>query len=113
MPRRSPTASMSSIVGRSSFTARRNRRSPMRRSCAHCAGDGCVDVKRICVLACVAAALLAGAAEAGHELAVYPSYYPHEIAIRVMPSERAAAALRDSKIQAYVGALPEFDDPPP
>src|SRR5438067_12667494 len=98
---------MSSSVARSSFTARRNRRLPMRRSCARCEGDGCVDVKRTCVLGCITAALLAGAAEAGHELAVYPSYYPHEIAIRVMPAERAAGLLRDSKIQAYVGELPE------
>src|SRR5260370_39113117 len=58
----------------------------------------------------VVAALLVtlGVARGGHEMPVYPSYYPHEIAIETMPPERAADLLRDAKIQAYLGAAPRF-----
>ena len=58
------------------------------------------------VLAALLAAL--GAARGGHELPVYPSYYPHEIAIETMPPERAANLLRDTKLEAYLGAEPRF-----
>jgi hypothetical protein len=47
-------------------------------------------------------------ARGGHELPVYPSYYPHEIAIEMMPPEHAAVLLGDAKIQAYLGAEPRF-----
>ena len=43
-------------------------------------------------------------ARSGHELPVYPSYYPHEIEIATMPPERAAGLLRDGKIHAFVGS---------
>lgn len=48
----------------------------------------------------VLAALLVtvGVARGGHELPVYPSYYPHEIAIETMPPVRGAELLRDAKI---------------
>jgi hypothetical protein len=49
-------------------------------------------------------------ARGGHELPVYPSYYPHEIAIETMPAERAAELLRDAKLHAYLGAEPPFPD---
>src|SRR5215470_16714639 len=49
-------------------------------------------------------------AQGGHELPVYPSYYPHEIAIETMPSERAADLLRDGKLHAYLGAEPPFSN---
>ncbi len=49
-----------------------------------------------------------GVVRGGHELPVYPSYYPHEIAIETMPPERAADLLRDAKLQAYLGAEPRF-----
>jgi len=39
----------------------------------------------------------------GHELPVYPSFYPHEIEIRTLAPERAPAALGDAIIHAYVG----------
>ncbi len=66
-------------------------------------------LKTACLLLGGAAiALLAGAARGGHELPVYPSYYPHEIAIETVPPDRAADLLRDSKIQAYLGAEPRF-----
>jgi hypothetical protein len=45
---------------------------------------------------------------AGHEVPVYPSYYPHEIAIETMASPAAATLLSDSKIHAYVGHEPPF-----
>jgi hypothetical protein len=46
---------------------------------------------------------IAEVAKGGHEAAVYPSYYPHEITIETMALDRAANLLRDSKIGAYVG----------
>lgn len=42
-------------------------------------------------------------ARSGHELPVYPSYYPHEIEIATMAPDRAAGLLREGKIQAFVG----------
>src|SRR5215831_12751130 len=47
-------------------------------------------------------------AHGGHELPVYPSYYPHEIAIETMPAARAADLLRDATLHAYLGAEPRF-----
>lgn len=58
------------------------------------------------VLAALLAAL--GVARGGHELPVYPSYYPHEIAIETMPPERAADLFRDATLHAYLGAEPRF-----
>ena len=52
--------------------------------------------------------VVATMARGGHELPVYPSYYPHEIAIETMPPERAAALLIENKIQAYLDAEPRF-----
>src|SRR5437879_8095052 len=49
-----------------------------------------------------------GVVRGGHEVPVYPSYYPHEIAIETMPPERAAGLLRAAKIQAYLGPGPDF-----
>ena len=40
-------------------------------------------------------------ARGGHELPVYPSYYPHEIAITVVGAKAAAGGLRDG-----MGCLP-------
>jgi hypothetical protein len=42
-------------------------------------------------------------ARSGHELPVYPSYYPHEIEIRTAAPEPAGEALRDGRLHAYVG----------
>jgi hypothetical protein len=68
-----------------------------------------LKVKPLYVLL-VLVALLAtlSMARGGHELPVYPSYYPHEIAIETMPPERAADLLRDAKLHAYLGAEPHF-----
>ncbi len=65
------------------------------------------------VAVCAAAAILIGVARAGHELPVYPSYYPHEIAIEAMPPERAADLLGANKLHAYIGAQPAFSGEPP
>lgn len=47
--------------------------------------------------------VIAAVAWAGHELPIYPSFYPHEIEIKTIAPEQAASALRDGKLQAYVG----------
>ena len=51
---------------------------------------------------------IATVAWGGHELPIYPSFYPHEIEIRTVAPEQAAGALRDAEIQAYVGRGPPF-----
>ena len=53
-------------------------------------------------------AAAATAAWSGHELPVYPSYYPHEIEIATVTPERAAGLLVDGKLHAYLGAAPRF-----
>src|SRR5262249_10899132 len=60
-----------------------------------------------------AVAAIAGVAWGGHEVPIYPSYYPHEIAIEPMPPERAPRLLRDAKTQAFVGAQASFGDDRP
>ncbi len=59
------------------------------------------------------AAAIATVAWGGHELPVYPSYYPHEIEIKTLAPDRAADALRDGKIHAYVGPGMSFAGAPP
>jgi hypothetical protein len=54
------------------------------------------------------AGILVTVARAGHELPVYPSYYPHEIAIETVAPERAADLLRENKLHAYLGPQPSF-----
>ena len=46
---------------------------------------------------------LVAVARSGHEQAVYPSYYPHEIEIAAMAPQRAAETMRAGKLHAYVG----------
>jgi hypothetical protein len=52
-------------------------------------------------------------ARGGHELPIYPSFYPHEIEIKSLAPEEAAQPLRDGKIQAYVGSGLSFAGAPP
>ncbi len=52
-------------------------------------------------------------ARSGHEVPVYPSYYPHEIELAAVAPERAAELLLAGKIQAYVGGAPRFAALPP
>jgi hypothetical protein len=60
-----------------------------------------------CVVWLVAVAVVT-VARSGHEMPVYPSYYPHEIRIETVTPDRAAGLLLDGKIQAYVGREPRF-----
>src|SRR5437763_15180771 len=60
------------------------------------------------LLAAAVIVVAAGAAWGGHELAVYPSYYPHEIRIETVPPDKAAELLAASKLQAYIGVAPRF-----
>jgi hypothetical protein len=67
-------------------------------------------VKPTRALLFLAAALVcAAAAEAGHEITFYPSYYPQEIAVRFTAPATAAALLRQNKIHAYAGGDPFAD----
>jgi len=45
-----------------------------------------------------------GPARSGHELPVYPSYYPHEIEIRTVAPEAAESLLQQSGIHAFLGS---------
>jgi hypothetical protein len=68
-------------------------------------------IKPLRMLLVLAASLATlSVARGGHELPVYPSYYPHEIAIETMPPERAADLLRDAKLHAYLGAELAYPD---
>jgi hypothetical protein len=61
---------------------------------------------RIAAASLVAASFAGTMAWAGHELPIYPSFYPHEIDIATVAPERAVALIERSQIQAYVGADP-------
>ena len=60
-------------------------------------------VARIAVLGAAMAVL--GTAEAGHEMPIYPSYYPQEIRIEPVDPTEAGRALAEGRIHAYVGQL--------
>jgi hypothetical protein len=61
-------------------------------------------VKRLgAIIFVLGAAAMVAVAWGGHELPVYPSFYPHEIEIKTLAPERAAQALRAGRIQAYIG----------
>ena len=49
-----------------------------------------------------------GPARSGHELPVYPSYYPHEIEIKTIAPDAAGSLLLQSKLHAYLGNAPHF-----
>ena len=59
------------------------------------------------------AALLATVARSGHELPVYPSFYPHEIEIRDARAGAGGRALLEAEVHAYLGPPPRFAGPPP
>jgi hypothetical protein len=65
--------------------------------------------RRMAAAALVAASFAVTLAWAGHELPIYPSYYPHEIDIATVAPERALDLIARGQIQAYVGAA----RPPP
>ena len=62
--------------------------------------------RQIAAAAVIAVSLAGTLAWAGHELPIYPSYYPHEIDIQTVAPERALEMIERSQIQAYVGAVP-------
>jgi hypothetical protein len=62
----------------------------------------------ILVFLCVAAT----PAEGGHELPIYPSFYPAEIKVETVDPATAARLLPTGRIHAYVGAEPAFAAPP-
>jgi hypothetical protein len=64
-----------------------------------------MDLRRIFILA-TAAVVSMPLARSGHEQAVYPSFYPHEIEIAAVAPGRAAELLRAGKLHAYAGNLP-------
>jgi hypothetical protein len=68
---------------------------------------------RSAFIALTMAATILTVARGGHELPVYPSYYPHEIELLTVVPERAADLLLAGKIQAYVGGAPRFTSAPP
>jgi hypothetical protein len=62
----------------------------------------------ILLVACAAAT----PAEGGHELPIYPSFYPAEIKVETIDAAAAARLLPTGGIHAYVGAAPAFAAPP-
>jgi hypothetical protein len=71
-----------------------------------------MNVHRVAFVAIVALSMVT-MARGGHELPVYPSYYPHEIEIAALPPERAADLLAGGKLHAYIGSEPRFVAAPP
>ncbi len=65
-------------------------------------------VPRNALLVVVVLVATIGLAKGGHEVPVYPSYYPHEIRIETMAPERAAELLGEAKLHAYLGPEPRF-----
>ena len=68
------------------------------------AGTSAVVAAAVTILALAWATVARG----GHEMSVYPSFYPHDIRIETMPPDRAARLLAEGNIQAYVGSEPPF-----
>ncbi|MBM3597506.1 MAG: hypothetical protein FJX35_04785 [Alphaproteobacteria bacterium] len=64
-------------------------------------------------LAAAAILLSVTVARSGHELPVYPSYYPHEIQLETVAPDRAGGLLSTGKLHAYIGAEPRFSGAPP
>jgi len=84
------------------MTERQGRRLPV----------ACMKRRRtLTVLLCASAA--ATVAWGGHELPIYPSFYPHEIDIQTLAPELAAAALNNARVHAYVGHGASFPAAPP
>jgi hypothetical protein len=71
-----------------------------------------VVVKARRVFGVLIALAIVSVARSGHELPVYPSYYPHEIEITTVAPERAAEPLQQGKLHAYIGPL-RFAGAPP
>jgi hypothetical protein len=59
------------------------------------------------------ALLVAPVARSGHELPVYPSYYPHEIEIAALKPDTAAPLIEQGKLHAFLGGPAQFAGPLP
>ena len=71
-------------------------------------------MKRLAAIILVLGAVaIVGVARGGHELPIYPSFYPHEIEIRSLAPADAAQPLRAGSIQAYVGRDLSLSGTPP
>ena len=66
---------------------------------------------RRALIVTTATLLFAPLARSGHELPVYPSYYPHEIEIAAVAPQRAGELIGAGKLHAYVGGMPTFTAP--
>jgi hypothetical protein len=66
----------------------------------------------VAIVVGLGAAALVSMARGGHELPIYPSFYPHEIEIRSLAPAQAAQALPEGRIQAYVGHGMSFSGAP-
>src|SRR5262249_4852902 len=72
------------------------------------------NMKRLAAIILVLGAVaIVGVARGGHELPIYPSFYPHEIEIKSLAPADAAQPLRAGSIQAYVGRDLSLSAPPP
>ena len=60
----------------------------------------------------IAAMGVSTSVDAGHEMPIYPSYYPQEIRIEPVAPGAAGSALQEGRIQAYVGSTPVFAGEP-
>jgi hypothetical protein len=70
-----------------------------------------VTARRALVIAAAALALMP-LARSGHELPVYPSYYPHEIEIAAVEPQQAGVLIGAGQLHAYVGDAPSFAGSP-
>lgn len=69
--------------------------------------------KTAAFLTLIASCMLLAIAYSGHEIPIYPSYYPQEIRIEAVDVGAAGRLLAEAKIHAYVGRSPIFADAPP
>jgi hypothetical protein len=70
-------------------------------------------MRRLGALPVVVSLLIAPVAHGGHEMPIYPSYYPQEIRIERVDRAHAANLLGEGKIHAYLSEEPQFPTAPP
>jgi hypothetical protein len=70
-------------------------------------------LRALAILLILVVGAVATPAEGGHELPIYPSFYPAEIEVTTVDPPAAARLLPKGGIHAYVGAEPAFAAPPP
>jgi hypothetical protein len=63
----------------------------------------CTMKPRVAFGVLLSALTVIGTVRGGHELPVYPSFYPHEIEIKTIAPDVAGSLLQQSKIHAYLG----------